>query len=97
MSLTETSGGSQTHRESSGHELNHRTGSQTPRQNSMDDLFASGGLQITDTATGTTLLPGCCNELDERRHWLEVVDGNGWASFGHDPSPLAERHGEVVR
>ncbi len=63
----------------------------------MDDLFASGGLRITDTATGTTLLPGCCNGLDERRDWLEVVDGNGWASFGHDPSPLAERDGEVVR
>jgi hypothetical protein len=63
----------------------------------MDDLVASGVLQITDTATGTTLLPGCCNELDERRNWLEVVDGNGWAFFGHDPSPLAERHSEVVR
>ncbi|MFF6777966.1 hypothetical protein ACFY8W_31060 [Streptomyces sp. NPDC012637] len=63
----------------------------------MDDLFVSGGLRITDTATGTTLLPGCCNGLDERRDWLEVVDGTGWASFGHDPSPLAERDGEVVR
>ncbi|MFJ4982049.1 hypothetical protein ACIP6X_43315 [Streptomyces coeruleorubidus] len=63
----------------------------------MDDLFASGGLRITDTATGTTLLPGCCNGLDERRDWLEVVDGNGWASFGHDPSPLVERDGDVVR
>ena len=28
---------------------------------------------------------------------LEVVDDNGWASFGHDPSPLAERHDDVVR
>ncbi len=63
----------------------------------VDDLFASGGLQITDTATGATLLPGCCNGLDERRDWLEVVDGDGWASFGHDPSPLAERHDDVVR
>ncbi|MCT9080933.1 hypothetical protein [Streptomyces fulvoviolaceus] len=63
----------------------------------MDDLFASGGLRIADTATGTTLLPGCCNGLDERRDWLEAIDGKGWASFGHDPSPLAERHGEVVR
>lgn len=41
----------------------------------MDDLFASGGLRITDTATGTTPAPGCCNGLDERRDWLEVVDG----------------------
>ncbi|MFE7649599.1 hypothetical protein [Streptomyces phaeoluteigriseus] len=63
----------------------------------MDDLFASGGLRITDTATGTTLLPGCCNGLDERRDWQEVVDGDGFASFGHDPSPLAERHGDTVR
>ncbi|MEU6370018.1 hypothetical protein ABZ876_30920 [Streptomyces sp. NPDC046931] len=63
----------------------------------MDDLFASGGLRMSDTATGTTLLPGCCSGLDERRDWLEVVDGKGWASFGHDPSPLAERHGGIVR
>lgn len=63
----------------------------------MDDLFASGGLRITDTDTGITLLPGCCNGLEERRDWLEVVDGDGWASFGHDPSPLAERHGDIVR
>jgi hypothetical protein len=63
----------------------------------MDDPFASGGLRITDTATGTTLLPGCCNGLDERRDWLEVIDGDGWASFGHGPSPLAERLGDVVR
>jgi len=63
----------------------------------LDGLFASGGLRVTDTATGTTLLPGCCNGLDERRDWWEVVDGDGWASFGHDPSPFAERDGEVVR
>ncbi|MFI1658855.1 hypothetical protein ACH4ZU_28700 [Streptomyces sp. NPDC020472] len=63
----------------------------------MEDLFASGGLRITDTTTGTTLLPGCCHGLDERRDWLEVVGGTGCASFGHDPSPLAERDGELVR
>ncbi|MFF8190500.1 hypothetical protein ACF05L_06330 [Streptomyces bobili] len=63
----------------------------------MDDLFAPGGLRVTDTATGTTLLPGCCSGLDERRDWLEVVDGDGFASFGHDPSPLAERHGDIAR
>ncbi|MGW2939845.1 hypothetical protein ACWDA7_51275 [Streptomyces sp. NPDC001156] len=44
----------------------------------MDDLVAPGGLRISDTATGTTLLPGCCNGLDEWRDWLEVVDGRGW-------------------
>lgn len=63
----------------------------------MDDLLASGGLRITDTATGIALLPGCCNGLEEWRDWFEVVDGDGWASFGHDPSPLAERHGGAVR
>ncbi|WP_328876199.1 hypothetical protein OHT76_42400 [Streptomyces sp. NBC_00287] len=63
----------------------------------MNDLFASGGLRVTDTARDITLLPGCCNGLDERRDWLEVIDGNGWASFGHDPSPLAERDGKIVR
>ncbi|MEU9398242.1 hypothetical protein [Streptomyces sp. SID4985] len=63
----------------------------------MDDLFAAGGLRVTDTATGIVLSPGCCNGLDERRDWLAVIDGDGWASFGHDPSPLAERTGDVAR
>ncbi|MGW2374753.1 hypothetical protein [Kitasatospora sp. NPDC001683] len=63
----------------------------------MDGTYASGGLQVTDTATGTTLLPGCCSGLAEWRSWLEVVDGNGRASFGHTPTPLAERHGYWVR
>ncbi|MFD7441706.1 hypothetical protein [Streptomyces sp. NPDC059909] len=59
--------------------------------------FASGGLRMADTATGITLLPGCCNGLEEWRDWDEVVDGDGWATFGHDPSPLAERLGSTVR
>ncbi|MEW2585285.1 hypothetical protein [Streptomyces virginiae] len=63
----------------------------------MDDLFASGGLRITDTVHGRTLLPGCCNAMDERSDWAEVVHGSGRASFGHDPSPLAERLGDRVR
>ncbi|MFE4959684.1 hypothetical protein ACFRCW_38280 [Streptomyces sp. NPDC056653] len=63
----------------------------------MDSLFASGGLQVTDTVTGVTLVPGCCNGLEEWRDWLEVVDGDGWAGFGHDPSPIAERIGDTVR
>ncbi|MFI5900199.1 hypothetical protein [Streptomyces cyaneofuscatus] len=41
-------------------------------------------------ATDATLLPGCCNGLEERHERQEIVDGGGWASFGHDPSPLAE-------
>ncbi|WP_108989065.1 hypothetical protein [Streptomyces coelicoflavus] len=63
----------------------------------QDCLVASGGLRVTDTASGVTLLPGCCNGLEERGDWFGVLDGNGWASFGHDPSPLAERHGDVAR
>ncbi|MEV5365788.1 hypothetical protein AB0L12_23980 [Streptomyces cellulosae] len=63
----------------------------------MDDLFASGGLRVTDTASGVTLTPGCCNGLEERRDWFDVLDRDGWASFGHDPSPLAERLGDIVR
>ncbi|MFF3327835.1 hypothetical protein [Streptomyces sp. NPDC002889] len=63
----------------------------------MDDLLAPGGLRVIDTATGTTLVPGCCNGLEERWDWLEAVDGDGSATFGHDPSPLAERLGDIVR
>jgi hypothetical protein len=63
----------------------------------MDDLSTSGGLRVTDTVTGVTLLPGCCNGLEERGDWLDVLEGDGWASFGHDPSPLAERRGDRVR
>ncbi|MFE7774327.1 hypothetical protein ACFU5O_10560 [Streptomyces sp. NPDC057445] len=63
----------------------------------VDAPVASGGLRVTDASTGTTLVPGCCNGLEERREWLEVVDGDGFASFGHGPSPLAERLGDMVR
>ncbi|MEU9705948.1 hypothetical protein [Streptomyces sp. NPDC047981] len=63
----------------------------------MDPLFAAGGLRVTDTTTGTTLLPGCCHGLEEWRDWFEVVDGTGRASFGHDPSPMAERVGDTAR
>ncbi|WP_432074972.1 hypothetical protein [Streptomyces wuyuanensis] len=60
-------------------------------------LFAAGGLRVTDTASAVTLQPGCCNGLEERGDWCEVLDGSGWASFGHGPSPLAERVGDPVR
>lgn len=63
----------------------------------MDPLFASGGLQVTDSATGTVLVPGCCTGLEDRGDWWEVLDGDGRAGFGHHPSPTAERHGETVR
>ncbi|MFJ5938051.1 hypothetical protein [Streptomyces sp. NPDC093071] len=63
----------------------------------LDDLFVPGGLQVTDTETGVVLSPGCCNGLEERGDWSEVVDGDGAASFGHDPFPTAERTGARAR
>lgn len=64
----------------------------------LDPLFASGGLRVTDTATGTILVPGCCSGLEDRGEWWDVVDGRSEAAgFGHDPAPLVERHGETVR
>lgn len=59
--------------------------------------FAPGGFRVTDTTTGTVFEPGCCNGLEEWREWLEVLDGEGTGGFGHDPAPLAQRLGDVVR
>ncbi|WP_199836710.1 hypothetical protein [Streptomyces sp. CB01373] len=42
-------------------------------------------------------LPSCCNVLEERGDWLDALGGDGRASYGHTPSPLAERHGDVIR
>lgn len=72
----------------------------------LDDLFVAGGLRVTDTASGAVLVPGCCGGLEDWRGWLSLVDdsdhrgrrGDGsLPSFGHDPSPLAERVGGTVR
>ncbi|MFF7725901.1 hypothetical protein [Streptomyces sp. NPDC008001] len=64
----------------------------------MPDLFAAGGFRVTDNATGTVFVePGCCNGLETWRDWLEVLDGTGYAAFGHDPSSVAERVGDTVR
>ncbi|MFG2692982.1 hypothetical protein [Kitasatospora sp. NPDC048407] len=63
----------------------------------MPDLFAAGGLRLTDTATGTVFEPGCCNGLETWRDWLDALEVGGSATFGHDPSPLAERVGGTVR
>jgi hypothetical protein len=27
---------------------------------------------------------------------MDLIDGDGWAFFGHDPSPFAERRGDTV-
>ncbi|MGW1931935.1 hypothetical protein [Streptomyces sp. NPDC001919] len=64
----------------------------------MPDLFAAGGFRVTDSATGIVFVdPGCCNGLETWRDWLEVLDGTGCSSFGHDPSSMAERVGTMVR
>lgn len=64
----------------------------------MPDLFAAGGFRVTDTTTGTVFVePGCCNGLETWRDWLDVLDGTGYAHFGHDPSSTAERVGDIVR
>ncbi|MGW4229253.1 hypothetical protein ACWEF9_08185 [Streptomyces sp. NPDC004980] len=63
----------------------------------FDELFAAGGMRVTDSSTGITLLPGCCNGLEDWRDWHEVLGERACASFGHDPDPLAERLGDTVR
>ncbi|MDT0464450.1 hypothetical protein [Streptomyces gibsoniae] len=64
----------------------------------MSDLFAAGGFRVTDNATDTVFVePGCCNGLETWRDWLEVLDGTGCSYFGHDPSSVAERVGDIVR
>ncbi|MFC9266773.1 hypothetical protein ACFTXJ_03240 [Streptomyces zhihengii] len=63
----------------------------------FDTLFAAGGLRVTDTSTGVTFLPGCCDGLEDWRDWHQVVDGR-ILGFGHDPvSPTAERFGDTIR
>ncbi|MGW6536175.1 hypothetical protein ACWGBV_08810 [Streptomyces sp. NPDC055051] len=64
----------------------------------FDTLFASGGLRITDLATGVTFLPGCCDGLEDWRDWSRLVAGDGLLGFGHGPvTPLAERLGGTIR
>ncbi|AIG75293.1 Hypothetical protein AJAP_12055 [Amycolatopsis japonica] len=63
----------------------------------LDTLFAAGGFRVTDSSTGVVFMPGCCNGLEDWREWHQVIEGDGQVGFGHDPDPLAERHGDVVR
>ncbi|MCY9785293.1 hypothetical protein KIK06_15525 [Nocardiopsis sp. EMB25] len=43
----------------------------------MDELFAAGGLRVTDTVSGTTLVPGCWADSTGRRNTsiTKVCDG----------------------
>ncbi|MFI9175913.1 hypothetical protein [Streptomyces lincolnensis] len=64
----------------------------------FDNLFAAGGLRVTDNSTGVTFLPGCCDGLEDWRAWHQFIDNGGVLGFGHDPvSPVAERCGDTVR
>ncbi|MBO1337474.1 hypothetical protein [Streptomyces sp. VRA16 Mangrove soil] len=64
----------------------------------VDSPEVPGGLRVTDTQSGVRFVPGCCCGLEDRGDWLDVLDGDGRAAwFGHDPSPGAERRGDVVR
>ncbi|PPK61212.1 hypothetical protein V5P93_004976 [Actinokineospora auranticolor] len=57
---------------------------------------APGGLRAV-SPTGVVFTPGCCSSTDAWRGLRHVVEGTGWADFGHDPSPHAERHGDLIR
>ncbi|MEU4160397.1 hypothetical protein [Actinoplanes sp. NPDC026670] len=59
-----------------------------------DGDFAPGGLQMVDD--NVVVDPGCCVGLDEWRDWLRVIGGEV-IDLGHDPDPLIEHRGPVVR
>ncbi|MEJ8646416.1 hypothetical protein WKI68_44425 [Streptomyces sp. MS1.HAVA.3] len=64
----------------------------------FDNLYAAGGLRVTDNSTGVTFLPGCCDGLEDWRDWHQFVDDGGLLGFGHAPeSPVAERFGDTIR
>ncbi|MFF8732851.1 hypothetical protein ACF073_41275 [Streptomyces sp. NPDC015171] len=64
----------------------------------MPGPFAAGGFRVTDNTTDTVFVGrGCCNGPETWRDWLEVLHGTGCAYFGHDPSSMAERLGDIVR
>ncbi|GLY07814.1 hypothetical protein [Actinoplanes sp. NBRC 101535] len=59
-----------------------------------DEDYAPGGLRVRD---GDVVIdPGCCVGLDEWRDWLRVIDG-AVIDLGHDPDPLIEHRGPVIR
>ncbi|MEU9955332.1 hypothetical protein [Streptomyces sp. NPDC050982] len=59
-------------------------------------IVAPGGLRIRDTATGVTVVPGCCFGLENWRDWLDLMSG-GEPWLGHDPGPGIEHAGAVAR
>lgn len=59
-------------------------------------LIVPGGLQVSETNTGTVVVPGCCAGLEDWREWAQVVTG-GSPWLGHDPGPEVEVIGGDVR
>jgi hypothetical protein len=59
-----------------------------------DEDFAPVGLRIGDD--DVVIDPRCCVGLDEWRDWLRVIGGEV-IDLGHDPDPLVEHRGPVVR
>jgi hypothetical protein len=61
-----------------------------------ETITAEGGLRAHDAATGVTIEPGCCAELEDWRSWLDLRDGKApW--LGHSPLPTPEFIGDTVR
>jgi hypothetical protein len=59
-------------------------------------LIVPGGLQLSDTSAETTVVPGCCSGLENRREWIQVFTG-GSPWLGHDPGPAVEVIGDDLR
>lgn len=59
-----------------------------------DDDFAPGGLRVSED--DVVIHPGCCVGLDEWRDWLRVIEGEA-IDLGHDPDPLIEHRGPLLR
>lgn len=59
-----------------------------------DEDFAPGGLRVGDD--NVVIDPGCCVGLDEWRDWQRVIGGEV-IDLGHDPDPVIEHRGPVVR
>ncbi|MFE3505361.1 hypothetical protein [Kitasatospora sp. NPDC059160] len=64
----------------------------------FEQVYAAGGLRVTDRASGIEFQPGCCDGLEDWRDWHGLLEHGGLVGYGHEPvSPLAERFGSTVR
>jgi hypothetical protein len=59
-------------------------------------LIATGGLLLTNTATGIIIPPGCCGGVEDWRAWTEISSG-GQPWLGHSPAPWVEHLDSHVR